>query len=103
MLRAANSTGGTSAGRERLIASYLLHCVQIGTHGQAAARKCAIVKWSDCRSLSEVAIDAASGERRIRALEDAHELIATQRDRIARLRERLTASPRIDLARRSAA
>jgi hypothetical protein len=50
-----------------------------------------------------VAIDAASGERRIRALEDAHELIATQRDRIARLRERLTASPRIDLARRSAA
>jgi hypothetical protein len=51
----------------------------------------------------KVAIDAASGERRIRALEDAHELIATQRDRIARLRERLTASPRIDLARRSAA
>jgi hypothetical protein len=42
-------------------------------------------------------------ERRIRAVEDAHELIATQRDRIARLRERLTASPRSDLARRSAA
>jgi|GEM_PF-1994749 len=46
--------------------------------------------------------DPAYWERRIRALEQTHELIASQRDRIARLRDRLGIDAASSAARRAA-
>jgi hypothetical protein len=54
-------------------------------------------------SAAQPGFDHDYWERRIRAVEDGHELVASQHGRIARLRERLTESARIDLARRPAA
>lgn len=49
------------------------------------------------------AFDHKYWEKRIHALEETHELIASQRQRIARLLERLASEARIKLKRRTAA
>lgn len=48
-------------------------------------------------------LDHVYWEQRIRALEDTHQLIDSQRARIAKLRDMLGVQPRVGAARRTAA
>jgi hypothetical protein len=48
-------------------------------------------------------LDHVYWEQRIRALEDSHELIASQRTRVAKLRDMLGVQARVSAARRPAA
>ena len=49
------------------------------------------------------AFDQAYWEKRVRVLEETHELIASQRNRISRLLGRLASEAQIGLKRRTAA